>query len=109
MVAEIGVGVNGIVVVDIGSGVYQDIDVMKVFSSAGDNMGTRKQFFNSSNSSKDLPEFNIALLGALGVGKSGESHQHHHCHLRCRRHQHHHESFSKEVHITGISYQMRYS
>lgn len=33
-------------------------------------MGSKKQLLNSNNSSKDVPEFNIALLGALGVGKS---------------------------------------
>ena len=34
-------------------------------------MSTRKQFFNNSSNSKEIPECSIALLGALGSGKSG--------------------------------------
>lgn len=33
-------------------------------------MSSRKQFFTSGNSARDLPEFNITLIGPLGVGKS---------------------------------------
>ena len=34
-------------------------------------MSTRKQFFNNSSNSKEISECSIALLGALGSGKSG--------------------------------------
>ena len=39
-------------------------------------MGTRRQIFNNNHNNhigiiKENPEYNVAILGALGVGKSG--------------------------------------